>query len=170
MSADEGLSSVVDTARKTEMDGRKFYAQTAQKTHNPLAKKMFQSLVAAEEQHLKFIDDLAKGEYQAPAYDRDFSRHLTTIFSEVGGDVKSLSDSTDGDVEALEIAIGMEDKAMTFYRQYADTGVSEQVREFCKRMYAEEEDHWRVLQSTKDYLGDTGNWYMAQEGWSFDGG
>ena len=170
MSADEELSAVVDTARKTEMDGRKFYARTAEKTQNPLAKKMFESLVVAEGHHLKLIDDLARGEFEAPDYNYDFSRSLTTVFSEVGGDVKPLAGSTPDDIEALDIAIDLEDKAMAFYRQYAETGVGDQVRAFCKRMYAEEEDHWRILQSTKDYLGDTGNWYMAQEGWSFDGG
>jgi len=168
--SDAELSTVVDTARKTEMDGRKFYARTAEKTSNPLARKMFESLVAAEESHLRFIDELARGEFKAPPYDHEFSRHLTTVFSKAGGDVKSLAASTPDDIEALDIAIGMEDESMAFYRRYAETGVSEQVRDFCKRMYAEEQDHWRILQSTRDYLGDTGNWYMVQEGWSFDGG
>jgi rubrerythrin len=170
MSAAEELSTVVDTARKTEMDGRKFYVQTAAGTENPLARRMFESLAAAEEHHLALIDKLAAGEFEAPAYDHDFYRNLTTLFSEVGGDVKPLAASTPDDIAALDIAIEMEDKSMAFYRKWAETGAEDQVRKFCARMYAEEEDHWRILQSTKDYLDSTGNWFMVQEGWSFDGG
>lgn len=170
MSAEEELQTVVDVARKTEMDGRKFYAETAAKTANPLAKRMFESLVAAEQEHLKFIDQLAKGEFRAEAYNHEFSRSLATVFSNVGGDVKAQTESTDDDIAALDFAIDLEDKSMAFYRRWAETGTDETVRKFCARMRDEEEDHWRILQSTKDYLGDTGNWFMVQEGWSFDGG
>ncbi len=38
-----------------------------------------------------------------------------------------------------------------------------------ERLAAEEEAHWKLLRSTLDYLDETGNWFMAQERWSFDG-
>ncbi len=170
MSAAEELSTVIDTARKTEMDGRKFYAETAASTENPLARRMFESLAAAEKKHLELIEKLAAGEFDAPPYDHDFSRNLTTLFSEVGGNVKPLAGKSADDIAALDIAIEMEDKSMVFYRQWAEKVAADQVRKFCARMYAEEEDHWRILQSTRDYLDTTGNWFMVQEGWSFDGG
>ena len=170
MSAEEELQTVVDAARKTEMDGRKFYAGTAAKTANPLAKRMFESLVAAEEEHLKFIEQLAAGEFKASPYKGEFARRLATVFSELGDEVKSRTASVEDDVKALDFAIDMEDKSMAFYRKWAETGSDEVVRKFCARMRDEEEDHWRILQSTRDYLDDTGNWFMVQEGWSFDGG
>ncbi|MHC4917280.1 MAG: ferritin-like domain-containing protein [Planctomycetota bacterium] len=170
MSAGEELNTVVDVARKTEIDGSRFYSQSAEKTANPLARKMFESLVEAEERHLKFIEQLAAGEFEAAPYDRGFSRRLTTVFSEAGGGSREPATGVEDDIAALTAAIDMEDKSMAFYRKWSETAADEKVRAFCSRMYAEEEDHWRVLQSTREYLESTGDWYMAQEGWSFDGG
>jgi rubrerythrin len=170
MSTENELSLIVDTARKTELDGCNFYMEAAGKTSNLFAKKMFESLVAAEQDHLKMIDEMAKGQFKAPAYDRDFAKGLHTIFSELGGQVKSAKENTADDIQALDVAIGMEVDAMAFYNKYAQSSEDENVRSFCQRMHAEEEDHWRILQNTRDYLGNTGDWYMVQEGWGFDGG
>ncbi len=170
MSTDNELSLIVDTARKTELDGCKFYMEAAGKTSNLFAKKMFESLVSAEQEHLKLIDDLAKGQFKAPTYDCEFAKNLYTIFTELGGEVKSAKENTADDIQALEVAIGMEEEAIAFYKKYAHSSQDETVLAFCQRMHAEEEDHWRILQNSKDYLGNTGDWYMVQEGWSFDGG
>ncbi len=170
MSAEEELQRVVDAARKTEMDGREFYAQTAAKTANPLARRMFESLVAAEQEHLEFIDQLAAGEFKVLPYKGEFARNLATVFSDMGGDVKARTESIEDDIKALDFAIDMEDKSMAFYRRWAEKTSDGKIREFCARLRDEEQDHWRILQSTKDYLDDTGNWFMVQEGWSFDGG
>jgi len=170
MSAVDELKTVVDAARKTEVDGRKFYGDTAAKSRNPLAKRMFQSLADAEGQHLEFIDQLVRGQFKAPAYDRDFARRLATVFSAMPESTRSQAAGTPDDIAALELGIELEDRSMAFYRKWAETAKSEPVRKFCARLRVEEEEHWRILQSTKDYLGDTGNWFMAQERWSFDGG
>ena len=170
MSAKDDLQTVVETARKTEIDGKAFYAKSAAGTANPLAKKMFETLVLAEQKHLEFIDQLASGEFDAPDYDRHFSRNLATAFSEMPEGVKDQAGKTDDDIQALDVGIEMEDRSMAFYREWSEKASDELVRRFCARMYAEEEDHWRTLQNTRSYLADTGNWYMVQEGWSFDGG
>ena len=164
------LKTVVDAARKTEKDGRKFYADTAAKSRNPLAKRMFESLAQAEAKHLEFIDQLTKGQFSSPAYDRAFARGLGTVFSGMPQSVRSQAAATPDDIAALDLGIEMEDKSMAFYRKWAEKSADQQVRSFCARLGAEEEDHWRILQSTREYLGETGNWFMAQERWSFDGG
>jgi rubrerythrin len=166
----EELNAVIDVARKTEIDGRKFYAETAARTQNPLARKMFESLVTAEEKHLKLIEQLARGEFDSDPYNHEFRKHLTTLFSGMPSEVKDQAGKTDDDIAALDFAIDLEDKSMAFYREWAEKASDEQVKAFCARMRDEEEDHWNVLQSTKEYLGETGNWFMVQEGWSFDGG
>jgi rubrerythrin len=170
MSAETELNTVVDTARKTEMDGRKFYADIAARSANPLAKRMFESLAEAEEKHLEFIEALAKGEFAAGPYNQDLSRRLATVFSSLSDGIKSQAKSTEDDIAALDVGIEMEDKSMAFYREWSEKASDEGVRKFCDRLRAEEEDHWRILQSTREYLGETGNWFMVQEGWSFDGG
>lgn len=165
------LRSIIATARGTERDGKKFYLALAAKTPNPLARRMFEGLAEAEGEHLKLIDKLAAGEFKPVAYKRGmFVRKLASVFAEMPESVRQQAKAVSSDTQALKVALEMEDKSLAFYREWAAKAVSKEARVLCERLAAEEEDHWKLLRGTLDYLNETGDWYMAQEHWSFDGG
>lgn len=164
------LRTIVQTARATEKDGRKFYAAFAARTPNPLARRMFEGLAAAEEEHLRLIERLAAGEFKVPGRRDELLRRLANVFSDVPAAVRERAASAEGDTEALKVGLEMEDRSLAFYRKWAASAASQDARALCKRLAAEEESHWKLLRSTLDYLDETGNWFMVQERWSFDGG
>jgi rubrerythrin len=164
------LKTILDTALRTEQDGKKFYEETATKTANPLAAKMFESLAEAEEKHIEIIQSLAAGRLRITAYNGEFLEALHNVFEDMPDTIRERSASNPDDIEALKVGIEMEDKSLAFYRQWAKKAVSQEARKLCERLAAEEEDHWKILSGTVEYLEDTGNWFMAQEHWSFDGG
>jgi rubrerythrin len=167
---DKELVTILETARRTEQDGKKFYEAAAAKTANPLAAKMFESLAEAEDKHLEIIEALAAGRLRLTPYSGEFAEALRNVFEDMPESVKARAASTPDDVEALKVGIEMEDQSLAFYRQWAKKAVSLEARKLCERLAVEEEDHWKVLTGTLEYLEDTGNWFMAQEHWSFDGG
>ncbi|HOX05970.1 MAG TPA: ferritin family protein [Planctomycetota bacterium] len=167
---DQEIKTILETARNTERDGKKFYEEAAAKTSNPLAAKMFESLAEAEEKHIEIIDALAAGRLRITAYSGEFAEALRNVFEDMPESVKARAASTPDDIEALKVGVEMEDKSLAFYRKWAKSAVSQEARKLCERLAAEEEDHWKILSGTIEYLEDSGNWFMAQEHWSFDGG
>src|SRR5512135_1073543 len=105
----DDAKTVVETARRTEIDGRKFYLEAAAKTANPLAKRMFESLAEAEEQHLKFIESLAAGALQFTPYAKgDLPGRLGNVFADLPESVRAAAAASPGDTEALKLGIEME--------------------------------------------------------------
>ena len=164
------LKVIIETARQTEKDGKKFYEETAARTANPLAQKMFESLAEAEDQHLALIEGLAAGQLRLAPYNGEFPQALKNVFADMPESLRARAGSNPDDVEALNVAIEMEDQSLAFYRKWAREAASPDARKLCERLAAEEEDHWKVLTSTQEYLESTGNWFMVQEDWIFDGG
>jgi rubrerythrin len=164
------LKTILETARQTEKDGQKFYEEAAAKTANPLAIRMFESLAEAEEKHLELIESLAAGEFRVMPYNGEFPETIKNVFADMPESLRAKAASNPSDVETLTLAIEMEDKSLAFYRNWAVKAASPDARKLCERLAAEEEDHWKILTSTLEYLDNTGNWFMVQEGWTFDGG
>jgi rubrerythrin len=167
--ADE-LRSIVETARGTERDGKRFYSAFAAKTPNPLARRMFEGLAAAEDEHLRLIEQLAAGEFKTPGARDELVCRLAGVFADVPAEVREQAAAASGDTEVLKVGLDMEDRSLAFYRKWAASAASSEARALCERLAAEEEGHWKLLRGTLDYLDETGNWFMVQERWSFDGG
>jgi len=164
------LRTILETARQTEKDGMKFYEEAAAKTANPLAIRMFESLAEAEEKHLALIESLAAGEFRVVPYNGEFPETVRNVFADMPESLRAKAVSNPGDIETLGLAVEMEDKSLAFYRAWAGKAAAPEARKLCERLAAEEEDHWKILTSTVEYLENTGNWFMVQESWTFDGG
>ncbi len=164
------LRTILETARHTEQDGKQFYGGAAAKTSNPLARKMFDYLAEAEQKHIEFIEALAAGKLKVAPYAGEFAAALRNVFQDMPESLRSKAAGTPDDIQALKVGIEMEDKSLAFYRTWAKKAASGEARTLCERLAAEEEDHWRILSGTLEYLENTGNWFMVQERWSFDGG
>jgi len=74
------------------------------------------------------------------------------------------------DIKAVSVALGMEKKSVAAYDKWASEADDKDVRELCAKLADFERVHVKVLYNTVEYLEHTGDWFMQEEGWMFDGG
>jgi len=165
------MTEALRTALKMEQDGMTFYREAAEKTSHPLGRKMFLSFVEDERRHYGMIEALAKGlsldEDLAAAGPAD---RVRTIFQEAREELAGRGDVTAGDVEALRTALEMEDRGYHFYRRNAGAASEAAERALWDKLAKEESQHHQMLQNTLNYLEETGDWFLWEEGGPIEGG
>jgi len=160
-------------AIQMEKDGIAFYTKASRKTQNAFGQRMFQSLVEDEKVHLKLLDEILAG--QKPVKPKrpagpGFRTRASSIFREVTGNVKKKLDSNPSDVEAVKIAMDMEDRGFKHYDLHAKTAADPARKALFARLAREESDHWTILEDTHLYLTDPTTWHYRQNPPLLDGG
>ena len=147
-------SEALQIGIQTETDGMAFYSQAASKCSNPLGKRMFESLVRDERNHLAWLHDVAKG--VIPKDDcvpgEVFKGEAKTIFKEVTDDLKKRIEAGPDDIEAVKIAMEMEEKAYRFYVKAATEATGEAEKKLFQKLAVEENAHWLMLEDTHLYM------------------
>ncbi len=155
-------------AIQTEKDGIEFYEKAAAKTSHPFGQKMFLSFIEDEKRHLEILEQISR-EMDIP-FDTDYSprERIKTVFKEISDQVMTHIAPTADETEAIRIALDIENKGYTFYREQAE----EHPRHAAvfERLAKEESEHIFILQNLSDYLNDTGHWFMYEEHQMVDGG
>jgi len=160
---------VVRAAAQLERDGRAFYLEVAGKTANPLAKRMFESLADDERSHLAWIEQMEPGVDTAETANRDLFGRLGHIFADVPeARLRSVAGSDD-DVQAINVALGMEKQSVDAYEKWANESAEDDVRKLCTTLVGIEKFHIQVLNNTLEYFERTGDWFMQEEQWNFEG-
>lgn len=160
---------VVHAAIQLERDGREFYLEAAGKSSNELGRKMLESFAADELNHITWIEAISEGSApEVEPADGIYSR-LKGIFAEAPAEVRRAAAGSPGDTAAIRIALGMEDKSVEAYEEWAADADDAPVRELCGKLAEAERQHRRLLENTMEYLENTGDWFMQEEGWIFDG-
>jgi rubrerythrin len=165
-----GKEEVTKAAVQLERDGRQFYLDLAKKASNDMARRMFESLAADETRHIEWIERLSPGAKNAEAANRDIYGRLCHIFNEVPEDEKQKAVSLEGDINAIMLAVDMEEKSRLAYVKWAEESETAEVREFCSIMADAERFHRELLENTREYFEKPGDWFMQEERWIFDGG
>jgi rubrerythrin len=161
---------VVKAAAQLERDGRELYLDVAKKATNDLARTMFESLAHDELDHLHWVENLEPGVDTAEAANRELYDRLRPIFADVPeAKLRSFADSDD-DVDAIGVAIGMEEKSIEAYDEWARECDDGPTRELCKTLVNIERFHRQVLNNTLEYFEHTPDWFMKEEQWNFEGG
>jgi rubrerythrin len=155
-------------AIKTEKDGIEFYKQAAQKTTHPFGKEMFLSFIEDEKRHLEILEQISK-EMDVP-FDTTYSprNRLKTIFENVADQVIDHITPTTDEIEAIKLALEIENEGYEFYEDQAQN--NPQHSTLFERLAREESEHISVLQNLRNYLTDTGHWFMYEEHQMVDGG
>ncbi|MDA8156594.1 MAG: ferritin family protein [Actinomycetota bacterium] len=161
--------NIYETAMKTEADAIDFYASAAQKTQNPIGKKMFQSIVEDEKRHLEIMECLFK-RMHVPHGKISPMERVKTVFEENRGLMLQRVTATSDDIEALAIAMRMEQESVDFYRKAAKDATDPKEKEIFERLVAEETEHYTIFSNTHNFLVDSGNWFMWKEYSIVDGG
>ena len=165
-----GKEEILATAKQLEVDGREIYLQTAGKTKNEVTSKMFESLADDELNHMEWIDQQSPGGVTAGKSNEALYSRLKTIFAEVPEEVREAAETSSDDIQAIDTALGMEQKSRDAYAEWAKQSEDEEIRELFSALTGIEQFHYELLQNMKEYFQKTSDWFMVEERWSFDGG
>jgi len=154
----------VAAAKQLEVDGRAFYLDKAKTASSEALRSMFASLADDEAKHLEWLDKLLPGIDSAASANKDLFARLKTVFT------GPVADKAETDIEAIDVAIGMEDKALEAYTAWVDSGESDEIKKLGTVLVGVESFHRQVLENAKEYLNSPGDWFTQDERWSFEGG
>ena len=160
-----------------ERDGYNFYAQAAERASGERGKATFLDLASQEEQHLRLIlaeyRALDKGHGWLPyqeAMEADFP--LDPANPDLPGEeppepmpvfTASREVSLEGDVAALEFGMETERISRGLYAQAAQNAADLQARQAYEFLTEQEDEHFRLLQNTREYLTQNQTWWDSEE-------
>ncbi|HSB51346.1 MAG TPA: ferritin family protein [Dissulfurispiraceae bacterium] len=152
----------VEIAAKMEADAIKFYREGAEKTRNPVGKKMFLSIAEDEKGHLQMLRS-ALEVCDLKITEAHPIKTVRTIFEEMKDSMMQRVEATTDELEAFRIAMEMEKEGIEFYRAALAETQSEKEKCLFERLIQEEEEHFKIFSETYEFMTDTGNWYMWDE-------
>jgi len=161
-------------AIQMEVDGKQYYLEVSKKSGNKLGKNLLQSLAAEEDTHRQKFEEIynairAKKVWPLTDFRPDGGKRLRTIFArmtdEIGSNVKVLATELD----AIAVAMDMENKSYDFYRSQSRNAVYDAERHFYETIAAEEKEHHLVLLDYDEYLRNPAGWFVKKEHPSLDG-
>lgn len=168
------FSKVIRTAIKLEEDGIDFYQKASEKTSHPFGKKMFLSFAEDEKRHLTVLKEILAN-LKFSDFDRFFEEKnprekIKTIFREVKNEIRERVAANPDEVEALKIGMDMEWESVEFYQDALEKTQDSHQKAFFRRLIEEEKEHYELLQNTRSYLKDSGEWFLWEEKALLDGG
>ena len=167
-------SDALGIAIRMEEEGIRFYSKAAAQSGQTLVRRMFESLVKDEERHRAIFQEMATQEGVRPSRADELdesspAKRIQSIFKGAAAKVKKALRSSDEIVQAIDIALGMEEKAYFFYAGAAKTMAAAQEKQILLKIAEEENEHFRILNDTRLYLTYPEMWNIIQEKPVIDG-
>lgn len=168
----ETLKDIKSIALQMEMDGIKFYSDLASKTLHPMGKAMFRSFVEDEKSHLKRLRSLLSVRKENDQIKEKDAVHpkerLITVFRKMGEELKRKVTMNTNDIEAVKLAMGLEEKGIEFYEQASREASDVKDSEIYRFLAGEEKTHFSILKNTLEFLEKTELWEAENEGRIYD--
>jgi len=158
----------VAAAKQLEVDGREFYLKKAESASAAPIKAMFASLADDEKNHLEWLEDMAPGVESAPSANKELYGKLQQVFK--GAEAEVAAGGATSDIEAIDVAIGMEEKSIEAYQAWATGGATDEIKKLGEVLTGLEKFHRQLLENAKEYLEKPGDWFLQSERWNFEGG
>jgi len=161
--------SVLRQAARNELDGRAMYLQAAQRTKDGLGKSMFSSFAREEEEHLHVLQvQYAEVNESGTWMDVDTARKeprepKLILFPTELTAVKLIIPEGASDLEALQIAMDFERRAVQMYEQAASDTDDTTAQAFYRDLAEWEGTHYQILDNSHDYLATKGEWYFQEQ-------
>ena len=160
-------SDALRLALSLEQEGLEMYGQAAQRAAHPVGKKIFLGLADDEKAHIRIIEEIARGMGFAAALEqaREGTAHerMRTIFTDAKETVSQRLAPSADEFEAIRIAMDFEQKGYKFYAQAAKDAAGPDRKALFEKLAGEENEHYRILESTRQYLDKTGEWFLWDE-------
>ena len=166
------MEDIKSMAIQMEMDGIKFYSDLAAKTLHPMGKTMFKSFIEDEKLHAKRLRSLLSTQSESiPASEKSTvtpRERLVTIFQNMDDELKRKINVNTNDIEAVKLAMGIEEKGIKFYEQAAKESQDKKDSETYRFLAGEEKTHFSILKNTLEYLENNELWEAESEGRIYD--
>ncbi len=175
--ADREDRAVQMLAKALEMEtkGKAFYEKASSTSTNALGREIFQMLRNDEIIHMERIRKIYESLNAGRAWSGDWKemnvehRDLQTLFTEMASEHGSKIKAEPSDLEALDVGIDLEQRAVAFYEEHLPETADPLEREFTERMIAEERSHYGALSDMKLYLSNPTAWFSERERGGLDG-
>jgi rubrerythrin len=161
--------NAIEIAIKMETDAINFYNEAAEKTQNPVGKKMFLTITEDEKRHLDTLSQIFEG-LHIEMKDVSPMKNVKTVFELMKDEMMKRVKATTDELEAFKIAMQMEKEGVEFYKKAAIEAQTEKEKSLFERLVKEEEEHYGIFSNTYFFLSDTGSWFMWEEHSIVDGG
>jgi len=152
----------VEMAVKMEQEAVDFYTQCADRTKNPVGKKMFLSIADDEKYHIACALEVQKGKTFTPSEVTPLE-DMKKVFDQNKQDMLKQVPSTADELDAFRVAMKMEEESIAFYRKASSQAATDEEKNFFDCLIRDEEEHFAIFQNTYSFLSDTGNWFMWEE-------
>jgi len=166
--------SALEVALNNEMKEREFYLKNANRTKNPLGKKMFQQIGDDELEHYERLKQLhLKWSKQEKWPETVPIKVKDTIVKDILIEFLKKVDETKGDsndLEAVRTALDFEAKGAKFYADLRDSVTNPKEKEFFDLLSKMENEHFLSLKDTEEYFIDPVSWFQKAEHHTLDGG
>ncbi|MBI2556121.1 MAG: hypothetical protein HYW13_01635 [Planctomycetes bacterium] len=86
----------------------------------------------------------------------------------MGSELKKKVNVNTNDIEAVKLAMGIEEKGIKFYEQAAKETCKNKDSETYRFLAGEEKTHFSILKNTLEYLENTELWEAESEGRIYD--
>jgi rubrerythrin len=166
--------SALEVALNNEMREREFYLKNANRTKNPLGKKMFQQIGDDELEHYERLKQLHQKWSKQEKWPETVPIKVKgTIVKDILLEFLKKVDETKGDssdLEAVRTALDFEAKGAKFYADLRDSVTNPKEREFFDLLSKMENEHYLSLKDTEEYFIDPVSWFRKAEHHTLDGG
>jgi rubrerythrin len=175
MDGSDRCLKMLAAALEEEEKGLALYENAVGVCDLELGKEMFRMLLAKERDHVKRLrsiyDSLQSGEAWSDLWkpqrveDDDLQEFFQDQITLLGHKIKADS----GDLQMLEIGIGMEQDSIGFYEDQLQKVTDPLEQEFFTFMIAQERGHFAALQDLKLFFTDPESWFIERERHAMDG-
>ena len=173
MEAAQKALEILQSAMNMEKDGREFYLKAAQDSKSSMAKNLFDVLAKEELVHQEIIGEIYEAlksgnQWPEVRITPVHSQNSENIFSAALKDPQQQKAASD-DLEAVGIALNMEEKSFKLYSGRAKESDAPLEKEFYQALAHEEQKHIVSLRDPEEYLTDPEGWFMARQHITLDG-
>ena len=164
----------LEIALTNEKREGEFYRKQAQRTQNPLGRKMFETLANDEDEHYQRILELHEkltkdGQWPETLPLKVNDTEVKDVLKSVVEGIDTASQTETSDMEAVKIAIEFETKGELFYKNLCASVEDSQEKSFYGMLESIEREHRLSLEDTYEYFKDPEGWYQRMEKPHLDG-
>ncbi len=171
------LMESLKLAIKTEEDGRAMYIDASAKVTNPLAKSTFSQLAKEENTHIdlikKFYNSISSGGEGVVSKEIETALNYNLLKKTIFEAAKSRMQATvasDPDVsKAYQAALKFEEDGAKMYEKSSAETDNPKAKKLYDFMNVQENEHYRLLAETLNYLDNPNQWFMEEEKPHFEG-
>ncbi|MBI3930590.1 MAG: ferritin family protein [Chloroflexi bacterium] len=161
-------------AIQMEIDGKQYYLKVSRESSNRIGKELLQSLAAEEDIHRQKFEEIYgairnKKDWPITGFQPDGGRGLRTVFARATEEMGAVAKASTTELDAIETAMGMENKTYDFYKNQSKKATYDAERDFYEALAAQERGHHAVLLDYYEYLKNPAGWFVKKEHPSLDG-